>query len=67
MRKLGILICVISLFALGAGFRDIGQNIRERGKCRLIKQVNCEVRISFMNSEDAELFARDLKEFINKD
>lgn len=73
MRKfLTVLICVASVFALGAGFRDlgfrdIGQRIRERGKCRVIKRINCDVRISFMNSEDADLFARDLSDFINKE
>lgn len=73
MRKfLTALICVASVFALGAGFRDLGfrdicQRIKARGKCRVIKRINCDVKISFMNPEDADLFARDLSDFINKE
>jgi len=66
MRKIAILICIASIFALGAGFQDIGNRIKERGKCRQIRRANCEVRILFMNPEDAELFARDLKDFIGE-
>jgi len=41
-------------------------DVKERGKCRNIVVSNNEVRIQFMNSEDAKVFAKDLKSLINQ-
>lgn len=39
--------------------------ILARGKCREVVAQNNQVKISFSCEEDAELFARDLKEFLS--
>lgn len=41
-------------------------DVKERGKCRNIVASNNEVRIQFMNNEDAKIFANDLKNLINQ-
>jgi len=41
-------------------------DVRARGKCRNIIVKNNEVRIQFMSSEDAKIFAKDLKVVINE-
>lgn len=48
------------------GRTGFAERIQARGKCRRIKIINNEVRISFLNQEDAEIFAEDLKNFINE-
>lgn len=65
MRKL-IILFLISwasiCFAQDTVFR-----LRALGKCRLIKRNRTEVRVLFMNEEDAEMFSRDLRAFINEE
>lgn len=41
------------------------ERIIARGKCREVIAQNTEVTIKFTCEEDAELFARDLKEFLS--
>jgi hypothetical protein len=41
------------------------ERILARGRCREVVAQNNEVKIKFMCSEDAELFASDLKEFLS--
>jgi hypothetical protein len=41
------------------------ERIVARGKCREVVAENNEVKIKFTCEEDAELFARDLKEFLS--
>jgi hypothetical protein len=36
-------------------------NIRARGKCRRIVAENNVVKVYFLSSEDAKIFAKDLK------
>lgn len=36
-------------------------NVRARGKCRRIVAENNVVKVYFLNSEDAKIFAKDLK------
>lgn len=42
-------------------------DIKARGKCRQIVVENNTVKIQFLDSEDAELFAKDLKSIINEE
>jgi hypothetical protein len=41
------------------------ERILARGRCREVVAQNTEVKIKFSNEEDAELFAKDLKEFLS--
>lgn len=41
------------------------ERLQARGKCREIVAEKEVVKIKFNNPEDAEIFAADLKEFIN--
>jgi len=57
----------ILLWIMGIVSTDDPLNdVKERGKCRNIVVSNNEVRIQFMNSEDAKVFAKDLKSLINQ-
>lgn len=42
----------------------VEQDIQARGRCRNIQADKNVVRITFLNDEDAEKFADDLKKFI---
>jgi hypothetical protein len=44
---------------------DVQFNVQARGKCRQIVVENNVVKIKFLNKEDADIFAKDLKSFIN--
>lgn len=54
------------LWLIGIVEYDIEDRIQARGKCRKILVENNTVRIEFSSDEDAEIFANDLEEFINK-
>lgn len=64
MRKL-IILFLISYASICFASETVFR-LRALGKCRLIKRNKCEVRVLFMNEEDAEMFSRDLREFINE-
>jgi len=59
--------CLLSpLFAANI-IRNLAQDIRARGKCRRVVVENNTVRIHFLNSDDAKIFANDLVTFINEE
>lgn len=45
---------------------DVLSNVRARGKCRRIVAENNVVKVYFLDSEDAQIFAKDLKIAINE-
>ena len=58
-----ILVCLF--FLSGTVLADgILERIQARGRCRRILVKNNEVVVRFSSREDAELFARDLFEFL---
>jgi hypothetical protein len=57
----------ILLWVMGIVNIDDGSSVHDikaRGKCRQIVVENNTVKIQFLNSEDANLFAKDLKQII---
>lgn len=62
MRWILLALCMTGV-CFGEGLIE---RIRSRGKCREIRVRKCEVVVKFMNQEDALLFARDLKVFIEE-
>ena len=55
------------LWVLGmVGDEYVEDRIAARGKCREILIENNSVKIKFLNEEDAEEFADDLRELIEK-
>lgn len=75
IRFLSLVVFGVALWLVGIVDTDaqvphvggrIAERIQARGKCRRIKIINNEVRISFLNQEDAEIFAEDLRNFINE-
>lgn len=43
----------------------VEERLIARGRCREVVVCNNEVKVRFMNKEDAELFAKDLKTFLD--
>lgn len=58
------LLWLLGMTMLDDEIVKVEQDIQERGKCRSIQADKNVVKITFMNEEDAELFASDLKKFI---
>lgn len=57
----------IFFWTLGVvGEERVEDRIAARGKCREISVEENVVKIKFSNIEDAEIFAKDLNEFINR-
>jgi hypothetical protein len=47
------------------GEESVEERMVARGQCREVVTQNTEVKIKFTCEEDAEMFARDLKEFLS--
>jgi hypothetical protein len=58
---------VLSLAHGDLGDDGVVDRMRARVRCRRISVHQHEVRIKFMNEEDARLFADDLKVFIERE
>jgi len=72
IKVLLVSICFFGINTYAGGFtnkpiRSILQDIKERGKCRRIAVEGTSVRVHFMNSEDARIFANDLVDLINEE